>query len=318
MGWKKDFKKQFNERRKSIFDYSDGVSSVIIWERSYESPKTLLLDDIRLKRRWFDADLAERTENYSQPEMLHKYNYVFNSLGVSEYFEKYLTIGDFENTVKLITSQHGEYAAQVVLLMLKKWVYFTEIKFWDVYNITFMGQKEFDENIAKKIFEAMKLTGLEAIDGMLNKANELLETVSNLDPYRHYLMIEELIDIGEDFTWHWSKMLDQIVDSAIAAMYNETISEEFTSDDTIQFDSTFDNFFEKTKTMVLNDELDEAMEYFGMTFASSEGEFKKIYRTLAKQYHPDINRDPSAAVEMKRINMYKTIIEDYFSNTLGG
>jgi hypothetical protein len=46
----------------------------------------------------------------------------------------------------------------------------------------------------------MKLTGLEAIDGMLNKANELLETVSNLDPYRHYLMIEELIDIGEDFT----------------------------------------------------------------------------------------------------------------------
>jgi hypothetical protein len=96
MGWKKDFKKQFNERRKSIFDYSDGVSSVIIWERSYESPKTLLLDDIRLKRRWFDADLAERTENYSQPEMLHKYNYVFNSLGVSEYFEKYLTIGDFE------------------------------------------------------------------------------------------------------------------------------------------------------------------------------------------------------------------------------
>jgi hypothetical protein len=52
--------------------------------------------------------------------MLHKYNYVFNSLGVSEYFEKYLTIGDFENTVKLITSQHGEYAAQVVLLMLKK------------------------------------------------------------------------------------------------------------------------------------------------------------------------------------------------------
>jgi hypothetical protein len=63
-----------------------------------------------------------------------------------------------------------------------------------------MGQKEFDENIAKKIFEAMKLTGLEAIDGMLNKANELLETVSNLDPYRHYLMIEELIDIGEDFT----------------------------------------------------------------------------------------------------------------------
>jgi hypothetical protein len=169
---------------------------------------------------------------------------------VSEYFEKYLTIGDFENTVKLITSQHGEYAAQVVLLMLKKWVYFTEIKFWDVYNITFMGQKEFDENIAKKIFEAMKLTGLEAIDGMLNKANELLETVSNLDPYRHYLMIEELIDIGEDFTWHWSKMLDQIVDSAIAAMYNETISEEFTSDDTIQFDSTFDDFFEKTKTMV--------------------------------------------------------------------
>jgi hypothetical protein len=141
---KKDFKKQFNERRKSIFDYSDGVSSVIIWERSYESPKTLLLDDIRLKRRWFDADLAERTENYSQPEMLHKYNYVFNSLGVSEYFEKYLTIGDFENTVKLITSQHGEYAAQVVLLMLKNEFtllrlnseMFTTLPLWGKKNLT--------------------------------------------------------------------------------------------------------------------------------------------------------------------------------------
>ncbi|KAJ3619908.1 hypothetical protein Zmor_008665 [Zophobas morio] len=108
-------------------------------------------------------------------------------------------------------------------------------------------------------------------------------------------------------------MLDQVVDLGVNSMYEEN-TEDFYNTDTIEFDadSDFEDFFEKTKTLALNSELDEAFEYFGMNYGTDVNEFKKMYRVLAKQYHPDINKDPSAAVEMKQINMYKSIVEEYF------
>ncbi|KAJ3616595.1 hypothetical protein Zmor_011795 [Zophobas morio] len=109
-------------------------------------------------------------------------------------------------------------------------------------------------------------------------------------------------------------MLDQVVDLGVNSMYASN-TEDFYNTDTIEFDSfdsDFEDFFEKTKTLALNSELDEAFEYFGMNYETDSNEFKKMYRVLAKQYHPDVNKDPSAAVEMKRINMYKSIVEEYF------
>ena len=313
MGWKKDFKKQFKERNKSIFDFSDGESSIIFWERSNGTPNSLALENILEISRNYKYELQDKIENSFYPEELKKFNHVFNELGTSEYFDYYLSISDFDNISNQVKNQYGEYASEVIKLALFKWNYFTNVKFFDVYNLTFSGQKDFNESLMFKVFESMKLTNLEAIEKIIVRTFELLDTVNRLEPYRHYLLVEEIIDLGEEFTWHWSKMLDQVVDVAVESMYEKTEADMGSSTYDYYDNESFDDFFEKTKTMALNDELDEAFNYFGISYSVTDQEFKKIYRTLAKQYHPDINKDPSAAVEMKKINMYKSVIEEYLN-----
>ncbi|MEA3228956.1 MAG: DnaJ domain-containing protein, partial [Campylobacterota bacterium] len=43
---------------------------------------------------------------------------------------------------------------------------------------------------------------------------------------------------------------------------------------------------------------------------SSESEIKKAYRKLARQYHPDINKDPDAEEKFKEINSAYEILSD--------
>ena len=43
---------------------------------------------------------------------------------------------------------------------------------------------------------------------------------------------------------------------------------------------------------------------------SSESEIKKAYRKLARQYHPDVNKDPSAEEKFKEINSAYEILSD--------
>jgi len=43
---------------------------------------------------------------------------------------------------------------------------------------------------------------------------------------------------------------------------------------------------------------------------SSAAEIKKAYRKLARQYHPDVNKDPSAEDKFKEINSAYEILSD--------
>ncbi|KAF5273755.1 hypothetical protein FQR65_LT17097 [Abscondita terminalis] len=85
-----------------------------------------------------------------------------------------------------------------------------------------------------------------------------------LDPYKNHFTVEELIDFGEQQTYHWSKMYDQVIDLTIEAYNFETIygEEATTSTGNYSYDYTgeedFEDFFEKTKTLVFNDEVNEA------------------------------------------------------------
>ena len=43
-------------------------------------------------------------------------------------------------------------------------------------------------------------------------------------------------------------------------------------------------------------------EVLGIAKGASEDEIKKAYRSLAKKYHPDVNKAPDAADKFKEIN----------------
>ncbi|WP_371807436.1 DnaJ domain-containing protein [Spiroplasma sp. TIUS-1] len=51
---------------------------------------------------------------------------------------------------------------------------------------------------------------------------------------------------------------------------------------------------------------------FGLTSTSDSNELKQAYRKLAKQYHPDLNKDADANIVMQNINIHKAILDEYF------
>ena len=52
-------------------------------------------------------------------------------------------------------------------------------------------------------------------------------------------------------------------------------------------------------------------EVLGLTKGASQDEIKKSYRSLAKKYHPDINKEPGAEEKFKEINeAYDTLSDE--------
>jgi len=51
-------------------------------------------------------------------------------------------------------------------------------------------------------------------------------------------------------------------------------------------------------------------EVLGISKGASEDEIKKAYRSLAKKYHPDINKAPDAEARFKEINEAYEVLSD--------
>ncbi|MCL6599966.1 MAG: DnaJ domain-containing protein, partial [Alicyclobacillus macrosporangiidus] len=52
-------------------------------------------------------------------------------------------------------------------------------------------------------------------------------------------------------------------------------------------------------------------EVLGVSRSASADEIKRAYRKLARQYHPDVNKDdPSAAEKFKEINEAYEVLSD--------
>ncbi|NOQ30718.1 MAG: DnaJ domain-containing protein [Helicobacteraceae bacterium] len=55
---------------------------------------------------------------------------------------------------------------------------------------------------------------------------------------------------------------------------------------------------------------DSLYETLGVSKSATESEIKKAYRKLARQYHPDVNKDPSAEDKFKEINAAYEVLSD--------
>ena len=56
--------------------------------------------------------------------------------------------------------------------------------------------------------------------------------------------------------------------------------------------------------------MEDLYEILGVSRNASQDEIKKAYRKLAKQYHPDINKEPGAEEKYKKINAAYTVLND--------
>src|ERR687885_231645 len=51
-------------------------------------------------------------------------------------------------------------------------------------------------------------------------------------------------------------------------------------------------------------------EVLGVARGASEGEIPRAFRRLARQYHPDVNKEPSAGKQFKEINEAYEVLSD--------
>ena len=57
-------------------------------------------------------------------------------------------------------------------------------------------------------------------------------------------------------------------------------------------------------------------EILGVNKNATDDEIKKAFRKLAKEYHPDVNKDPGAAEKFKEIGGYSVLGDSSKSNMI--
>ena len=51
-------------------------------------------------------------------------------------------------------------------------------------------------------------------------------------------------------------------------------------------------------------------EVLGLSKGASDADIKKAFRTLARKYHPDVNKEPGAEAKFKEISEAYTVLSD--------
>ncbi|WP_338972628.1 DnaJ domain-containing protein [Spiroplasma endosymbiont of Panorpa germanica] len=321
MGWKSNYKKiiKNNQKSKSNIDFNikDSIPYFITWDRDPKQVDSWDEKTLMELIKKYQSQISKFKNNENSPEEFKTNKETFFLEEIKELISGSPAISNFQNVYNYCLKVYGKYKALLILLSITKFTYFTTSKFWSIYLDNFKTYNPEDLNF-KRIFQVMQRTSCESVNNLLKKAIILVGN-NEINQYRHHMLIEEIIESGEDLTFHWSRMLEQIIESCFESIKFENkfgkefegYAQEETLDNPFE-EANFDNFFEKTYTMVVNDEVNEAFSFFGISKLTPPVEFKKVYRIFAKKYHPDVNSDEDSSIKMKKINIYKQIIEDYF------
>ncbi|AHI53554.1 hypothetical protein SSABA_v1c01420 [Spiroplasma sabaudiense Ar-1343] len=325
MGWKNNYKKAFKNKLKNSksvnISYFEPLPYFILWEREHkqvnEWNEETLMREIKLYQTKI---LSFKTIHQIPEEFNEQVEVKFMEDEIVEKFTGLPAISNFQATYNYFLKKMGKYKALVMLFSITKFTYYTTSKFWQIYMNSFSSY-DVEKTNFKRIFLVMRRTSFESIENLLKKLI-ILVGKNEIDQYRHHMLIEEIIEGGEDLTFHWARMLEQIIESSFESISFESRYgkpyEGYSQDETLDSpfgdpdQDNFDKFFEQTHTLVINDEVNEAFNFFGLTKMTEPSDFKKTYRHFAKKFHPDVNSNESSASEMKKINIYKQIIEDYF------
>ncbi|WP_338970226.1 hypothetical protein [Spiroplasma endosymbiont of Labia minor] len=335
MGWKKEYKKLLKEETKKrlySYDATNKINYLIDWQIEPGTYGQYNSVELQKRIRWFINELQKSKSVQIIPsDLKNDFSWYFTKVKIKEDFTNFPAVSIFQNVFNILEQKISDIAALLICFACMKFMYLTTIKFNEIINQLFKEEEINNSSLVKRVFETMSRTSLEAYEDIIYEG-ELISKSRQLNPNKNHLTVSEIAEMGQDFSYHWSRMLEQVCELTVESLnyqknyqhthtdeFTETISKDFNNfkNDYFGFNSeenNFEDFFEQTKTMVLSSELDSALKFFNLKRTDSYVIFKKAYRLMAKTYHPDVNSDADANQIMRKANIYKYVLEDHFKN----
>ncbi|WP_338983853.1 J domain-containing protein [Spiroplasma endosymbiont of Othius punctulatus] len=232
-------------------------------------------------------------------------------MDIKESFITVPGISHFLNIKEELYKMYSPLLSELTLIALKKYGYHCAKKFYEIVESKF---EEFDTNV-RMIQRYIEIITTELINGYESIIKK--STVYSNESINE-TVINEFLDLGLNDSFYFSRILKESTELTLSMIgYKEQYGTEHTFVQTIGMDQTFDDideFVEKTQTLYMNNSIESAFKIFGLNADSNPTELKQAYRKLAKQYHPDVNKQPDAHVVMQNINIHKAILDEYFED----
>lgn len=239
------------------------------------------------------------------------FSYPIKIMGINELFITVPGASHFLNVQVELYSMYSPLLAQLTLVALKKYGYLCVKKFYEIVEEKF----ERFETAERMIQRYINIVTIELINGY---ENIIRKSTIYANQQVDEAMILEFLDLGLNDSFYFSRVLKESTELTLSMVdYKKEYGEDNTFIQTIGLESTFENvdeFVEKTQTVYMDNSIENAFKMFGLTSSSDSSELKHAYRKLAKQYHPDINKDPEANIIMQNINIHKAILDEYFGD----
>ncbi|QHX35733.1 hypothetical protein STIUS_v1c01780 [Spiroplasma sp. TIUS-1] len=230
-------------------------------------------------------------------------------MGINESFITVPGATHFLNIQAELYSTYDALLAQLTLVALKKYGYLCIKKFYEIVDDKF---ERFDTS-ERMIQRYIGIATTEIINGY---ENIIKKSTIYINQAIDENLILEFLDLGLNDSFYFSRVLKESTELTLSMVdYKNEYGQDNTFIQTIGLESTFENiddFVEKTQTVYMDNSVENALKMFGLTSTSDSNELKQAYRKLAKQYHPDLNKDADANIVMQNINIHKAILDEYF------
>ncbi|WP_339022560.1 DnaJ domain-containing protein [Spiroplasma endosymbiont of Crioceris asparagi] len=239
-----------------------------------------------------------------------------NTLEIMEVFQTIPCVSNFNAIRDELEKEYDGLLTELVIIALTKFSYLVSKKLFEIVEKKF-PKNRMTQSPFLKMIEIMKRESISGIEEIINKSTLFLG-IKKLDETN----IQEIINLGFVPAYYWTRMLKEVVSLTYETFSYErefgpnSETKDFGTieiEDESQFYEQVEDFISKTQTLILDSATEEALTFFKLTRFSTKEDFKQAYRKLSKKYHPDLNKSPNSEQIMQKINLYKILLEEYFS-----